>query len=133
MMEDEEKKDPVEERIEEIERALKSAKAPAHIRKILKATVRNVARLEIKLDEAWAAIPEGEILKAYDNGGGQKGMQKSPSLKAYEELFKNYTAGMDEIMDALPKDSKEPMKRQRRKSEPKNTLEKIMEKQKDKI
>ena len=133
MIEDTAKMDPIEERIAEIERALKSAKAPAHIRKLLKGTIRNVAYLEVKLDEARAAIPEGEILREYDNGGGQKGVQKSPALKAYEELFRNYTGGMDEIMNALPKDSKEPIKRRKRKVEPKNMLEMISEKQRNAV
>jgi len=125
--------DPVEERIKELTSAMRQAKTPAYIRKLLKGTIRNVAWLEIKLDEARANIPEGEILKEYDNGGGQKGMQKSPNLKAYEDLFRDYTSGMDEIMEALPKDSREPLKKRVKKSEPKNMLEKIRENQKNSI
>lgn len=125
--------DPVEERIEEINKALRSAKMPPHIRKLLKGTVKNVAWLELKLDEAKDAIPEGEIVKEYDNGGGQKGTQKSPALKAYNDLFREYTMGMDEILNALPKDSKEPMKRRARKKEPKNVFEQIKEQQKNSV
>lgn len=130
-MDDERIVDPVEERIKEITSALRSAKTPPHIRKLLKGTIRNIAWMELKLDEARDAVPEGELLREYDNGGGQKGIQESPFLKAYERLFREYTAGMSEIMDALPKESREPISKRVNKKEPKNMLEMLKEKQRN--
>ena len=128
-MEEEKIIDPVEQRTEEITSALRSAKTPAHIRKLLKGTIRNIAWLEMKLDEVRDSVPEGEIVREYDNGGGQKGLQESPFLRAYEKLFREYTTGMSEIMDALPRESREPMMKRVNKKEPKNMLELLKEKQ----
>lgn len=132
IMENEKIIDPVEERIRELTSALRSAKTPAHIRKLLKGTIRNIAWLEMKLDEVRDSIPEGEILREYDNGGGQKGVQESPLLKAYEKLFREYTTGMSEIMEALPKDSREPIMKRAKKKEPENVLQLLSEKQRNK-
>lgn len=121
--------DLVEERISEFNKALRKAKVPVHIRKLLEGTIANVAWLEVKLDEIRNEIPEGEFLREYDNGGGQKGIQKSPVLKTYEGIFRDYMMGMDKIMDAIPDEAKEPMQRKARKAEPKNALELIREKQ----
>ena len=128
-MEDDIRIDPVEAKIAEFNKALRKAKVPAHIRKLLEGTISNVAWLEMKLDEIRAEIPEGEFLREYDNGGGQKGTQKSPALKAYEGVFRDYMMGMDKIMDVLPDEAKTPMQRKARKAEPKNALELIREKQ----
>jgi Mg-chelatase subunit ChlI len=132
-MDEEVKNQTVEERIHELEKAIKQSKSPVHIRKIVKGKVKNAARLEKLLDQAWEQIPEDEILRAYDNGGGQKGVQKSPAIKAYEDLLRSYNDAIDTVIDSLPKDSKEPIKRQARKKKPQNMLEQIREKQKDNL
>jgi len=132
-MDEEVKNITVEERIDELERAIKQAKSPTHIRKIIKGKVKNSARLEKLLDMAWEQIPEGELLRTYDNGGGQKGIQKSPSIKVFEDLLRSYNDAMDTIVETLPKDSKEPVKRRQRSKAPKNKLEEIKARQKDNI
>ena len=132
-MDEEVRIDPVEERIDEIEKAIRQAKSPAHIRKIIKGKVRNAARIEKLLDIAWEQIPEGEILRAYDNGGGQKGVQKSPAVKAFEDLLRSYNDAMETIVDTLPKDSREPVRKRKRDKGPKNKLEEIKAKQKDNL
>ena len=132
-MDGEVKIDPVSQRTEEIEKAIKQAKSPAHIRKLIKGEVKNAARLEKLLDIAWEQLPEAEILREYDNGGGQKGTQKSPALKAYQELLRDYNESMSKIVDNLPKNSKEPVIRRTRKKKPQNMLEQIKEKKKGEL
>ena len=132
-MDEEARIDPVAQRTEEINKAVKQSKSPAHIRKLIKGEVRNAARLEKLLDVAWEQIPEDEILREYDNGGGQKGTQKSPALKAYQDLLRDYNEAMSKIIDNLPKDSKEPVTRRARSKKPQNKLEQIREKKKNEL
>lgn len=128
-MDEELRSDPLQEKIDEFTKALRKAKVPAHIMKLLKGTIDNAAWLELKLDKIREEIPEGDVLREYDNGGGQKGVQKDPILKAYESVFRDYMMAIDKIMNALPEGAKEPLKRKARKAEPKNALELIREKQ----
>ena len=132
-MDEEVKIETVESRTEELTKSIRQAKSPTHIRKIIRGEVKNAARLEKLLDTAWEQIPEEEILREYDNGGGQKGMQKSPALKAYQDLLRDYHDAMNNIIANLPKNSKEPVTRRKRTQEPKNKLEEIKQRQKDKI
>ena len=132
-MDEEVKIETVESRTEELTKSIRQAKSPTHIRKIIKGEVKNAARLEKLLDTAWEQIPEEEILREYDNGGGQKGTQKSPALKAYQDLLRDYHDAMNNIIDNLPKNSKEPVIRRSRKKEPKNKLEEIKQRQRDNL
>ena len=132
-MDEEVKIETVAERTEELTKSIRQAKSPTHIRKIIKGEVKNAARLEKLLDTAWDQIPEEEILREYDNGGGQKGVQKSPALKAYQDLLRDYHEAMNNIINNLPKNSREPVTRRTKSKEPKNMLEQIKQKQKDNI
>ena len=132
-MDEEAKIETVAKRTEELTKSIRQAKSPAHIRKIVKGEIKNAARLEKLLDTAWDQIPEEEILREYDNGGGQKGVQKSPALKAYQDLLRDYHEAMNNIINNLPKNSREPVTRRSRNKEPKNMLEQIKQKQKDNV
>lgn len=129
-MNEEQRTDPVEQRIKEIDSALRSAKTPAHIRKLLKGTIRNVASLEVKLEEERLRMPSEDLLKEYDNGGGQKGTQKNPFWKAYEDVFRDFNTGMDKIIAMLPEGAREPLIRKVKEADkPRSTLEALRQKQ----
>lgn len=68
----------------------------------LNTVIENVAWMEIKLEDARAAIKTSSVAIAYDNGGGQKGVRENPLFKGYESLFKSYMAGLTKILDLLP-------------------------------
>lgn len=68
----------------------------------LESVIENVAWMRSKLDDAREAIKTANVVIAYDNGGGQKGLRENPLFKGYESLFKSYMSGMSKILDALP-------------------------------
>lgn len=70
--------------------------------KILKPIISNTAWMKAKLDDAMEAIKNSNIVIAYDNGGGQKGIRENPLFKGYEALWKSYMLGMNKILDSLP-------------------------------
>lgn len=70
--------------------------------KILKPIILNTAWMKAKLDDAMEAIKNSNIVIAYDNGGGQKGIRENPLFKGYEALWKSYILGMNKILDSLP-------------------------------
>ena len=86
----------------ELKRELKKAKTPAHIMKILDATIDNVALMKAKLDELREQIMTEKAMVEYDNGGGQRGVRENPIFKRYEAFFKTYLNGMEKIFSALP-------------------------------
>ncbi|MBR3170607.1 MAG: hypothetical protein IKF22_05040 [Lachnospiraceae bacterium] len=85
-----------------LKRELKKAKTPAHIMKILDATIDNVALMKAKLDELREQIMTEKAMVEYDNGGGQRGVRENPIFKRYEAFFKTYLNGMEKIFSALP-------------------------------
>lgn len=72
--------------------------------KALEPIIENVAWMRGKLDDTREAIKTSEVVIAYDNGGGQKGLRENPLFKGYYSLFKSYMRGLDAVLDALPKE-----------------------------
>lgn len=68
----------------------------------LEPVILNTAWMKAKLDDAMEAIKNSNIVIAYDNGGGQKGIRENPLFKGYEALWKSYMLGMNKILDSLP-------------------------------
>ena len=69
---------------------------------LLEPIILNTAWMKAKLDDAREAIKNSNIVIAYDNGGGQKGIRENPLFKGYESLWRSYMAGMGKILDSLP-------------------------------
>lgn len=72
--------------------------------KLLEPIILNTAWMKAKLDDAREAIKNSNIVIAYDNGGGQKGIRENPLFKGYESLWRSYMAGMGKILDSLPQE-----------------------------
>jgi len=70
--------------------------------KLLEPVIANTAWMKAKLNDAREAIKNSNIVIAYDNGGGQKGIRENPLFKGYEALWKSYILGMNKILDSLP-------------------------------
>ena len=70
--------------------------------KLLEPVILNTAWMRAKLDDAREAIKNSNIVVAYDNGGGQRGIRENPLFKGYENLWRSYMAGMSKIIDCLP-------------------------------
>lgn len=71
--------------------------------KMLMPLIENVSWMKAKLDDSMESIKESQIVVAYDNGGGQKGIRENPLFKGYEALFKSYLSGLAKIMEYVPK------------------------------
>lgn len=84
-----------------INKQLRDAKIPEHKKKILEATIENVALMKAKLDEMRDQLITEKAVVDYDNGGGQKGVRENPIFKRYESFFKTYSLGMSEIFDVF--------------------------------
>lgn len=70
--------------------------------KLLEPIILNTSWMKAKLDDAREAIKNSNIVIAYDNGGGQKGIRENPLFKGYENLWRSYMAGMSKIIDCFP-------------------------------
>lgn len=67
----------------------------------------NTSWMKAKLDDAREAIKNSNIVIAYDNGGGQKGIRENPLFKGYEGLWRSYMAGMTKIIESMPQEQVE--------------------------
>lgn len=85
-----------------LKRMLKDSGTPKDRVDILLATIENVAWMKVKLEDARTQVGEADLVVEYDNGGGQKGMQENPQIKAYRSLWQSYMTGMGKILSALP-------------------------------
>ena len=92
---------------EEIER-LNSLLADFNVKEkkimMLQPVIVNTAWMKVKLDDARGAIKNSNVVIPYDNGGGQTGLRENPLFKGYESLWKSYMAGMNRILECLPKE-----------------------------
>ena len=73
--------------------------------KLLEPVILNTAWMRAKLDDAREAIKNSNIVVAYDNGGGQRGIRENPLFKGYSALWRSYMAGMNRIIDSLPEEA----------------------------
>lgn len=96
--------------------------------KLLEPIILNTSWMKAKLDDAREAIKNSNIVIAYDNGGGQRGIRENPLFKGYEGLWRSYMAGMSKIIDVLPEKAAVIVNTEA--SAPKTTLELIRERHK---
>ena len=57
--------------------------------------------MEHKLDEAREEIADAPLSVEYDNGGGQCGTRKNPSMDAYNALMATYTRALKQLCEML--------------------------------
>lgn len=101
-MDDIEIKERAEEEQSRLTEILKDAGVSEKRMRALEPIILNTAWMKAKLDDAREAIKNSNIVIAYDNGGGQKGIRENPLFKGYENLWRSYMAGMSKIIDCLP-------------------------------
>ena len=95
---------------------------------MLEPVIENTAWMKVKLDDTRETIKGSKTVIPYDNGGGQKGIRENPLFKGYESLWKSYMAGMDRILNALPKETVEVITQEVEK--PKTMLELVRDRKK---
>lgn len=88
--------------VRKLVKLLKDSGVPESKIRCLEPTVQNLAWMKVKLDDARELIGEESITVGYDNGGGQSGIRENPAYKAYEALWKNYSAGLNALLGQLP-------------------------------
>lgn len=101
-MNENEIKERAEAELERINGLLRDAGVSDKRINLLAPVITNTAWMKAKLDDAREAIKNSNIVIAYDNGGGQRGIRENPLFKGYESLWRSYMAGMSKIIDALP-------------------------------
>lgn len=72
--------------------------------------IENVCWMQVKLEDAREDIAEDGLTTEYDNGGGQSGIRENPAFKAYEALWKSYSAGLQIILGVLPEQAAQAVK-----------------------
>ncbi len=61
----------------------------------------NVLFMERKLAEARRNMENQQIVIAYDNGGGQRGIRKNPMFDSYNALMRTYNASLAQLVEIL--------------------------------
>lgn len=106
-MDDIEIRERAEEEQSRLTEILREAGVSDKRMRALEPIILNTAWMKAKLDDAREAIKNSNIVIAYDNGGGQKGIRENPLFKGYESLWKSYMQGMGRILDCMPQEASE--------------------------
>lgn len=61
----------------------------------------NVFFMEGKLIETRNGLANQQVVIAYDNGGGQKGIRKNPIFEGYNQLMANYRKTLEQLVALL--------------------------------
>lgn len=77
--------------------------APEKVELLLPA-LENLAWMKVKLDSTRETIKTAQVVIAYDNGGGQKGIRKNPLFDGYHQLWKSYMDGIKLLLSELPEE-----------------------------
>jgi len=96
-MEDLEKRASAEKR--KLTRLMKNSGVPDSTRKMLDNTVKNVAWMTAKLDDARETIGDSGVAIGDEDGNPKN----NPLYAGYENLWKSYMGGMNQILAAMPK------------------------------
>lgn len=81
------------------------ANVAPEMREMLAPVIEFVAWQRVTLDEASKELNGANIVIEYDNGGGQTGTRQNPLFKSVMDLWRGYLAGIDKIIQALPKEA----------------------------
>lgn len=61
----------------------------------------NVFFMEGKLIETRKGLANQQVVIAYDNGGGQKGIRKNPIFEGYNQLMANYRKTLEQLVNLV--------------------------------
>ena len=61
----------------------------------------NIFFMEGKLVETRKGLANQQVVIAYDNGGGQKGIRKNPIFEGYNQLMANYRKTLEQLVFLL--------------------------------
>lgn len=109
-----------------LKKLLKDADVSQARQKTLEPVIENLSWMKAKLDDTREIIKSSHVVMPYDNGGGQKGIRANPAFKAYESLWKSYVTGMDRVLNALPKEEQDAVRKQDEAETPRNPLELVL-------
>lgn len=86
---------------------LNRAEVQPKYKEVLTPVIENLALQRVKLDETRELMKTQAVICKYDNGGGQSGIRENPIFKGYENLWKAYLAGIEKVLNYLPKEMQE--------------------------
>jgi len=93
--------------------------------------IENICWMQIKLENAREDIAGDGLTMEYDNGGGQSGIRENPAFKAYEALWKSYSAGLQIILGVLPEQAAQAVKASAGKDGTGNALELVLSRRRE--
>ena len=91
--------------IKRINGIIDGANVAPEMREMLAPIVEFVAWQRVTLDEACKELDGETLVIEYDNGGGQTGTRQNPLFKSVMDLWRGYIAGIDKLIQALPKEA----------------------------
>lgn len=62
---------------------------------------KNVIFMGQKLEDTRRGLANQQVVIAYDNGGGQKGIRKNPIFEGYNQLMANFRKTAEQLCDLL--------------------------------
>lgn len=80
------------------------AGVPDSVRPYALELAENVIFMGAKLEDTRSGLANQQVVIAYDNGGGQKGIRKNPIFEGYNQLMANFRKTADQLC-ALLKES----------------------------
>lgn len=91
--------------IKRINGILDGANVAPDLRQMLAPVVDLLAWQRVTLEETVKKLSGENIVIEYDNGGGQTGTRQNPLFKSVMDLWRGYLAGIDKLIQALPKEA----------------------------
>ena len=91
--------------IKRINGIIDGANVAPEMREMLAPIVEFVAWQRVTLDEACTELDGETLVIEYDNGGGPTGTRQNPLFKSVMDLWRGYIAGIDKLIQALPKEA----------------------------
>ena len=74
---------------------------PEEIRPHAIELAENMFFIEGKLIEVRQCLANQQVVIAYDNGGGQKGIRKNPIFEGYNQLMANYRKTFEQLVEIV--------------------------------
>jgi hypothetical protein len=79
---------------------------PTEVNELAKPLIDRCSFLFVELKEAEAQIQKFGSVEVYKNGANQWGKKKSASVEVHNIMMKNYTIVIKQLIDLLPKESR---------------------------
>lgn len=77
------------------------AGVPDSVRPYALELAENIIFMGVKLEDTRRGLANQQVVIAYDNGGGQKGIRKNPIFEGYNQLMANFRKTAEQLCSIL--------------------------------